>query len=85
MRTRTVLVTTGTLIMGYAVAGALGDPDLAPAGVLVFLAAMLIVHDALWMPALLAAGAALRRLAGSRGRRKDSERPRGHATRSGDG
>ncbi|GGN49248.1 peptidoglycan/LPS O-acetylase OafA/YrhL [Actinoplanes campanulatus] len=62
MKTRTVLAVTGILIMGYAVAGALHDPDLAPAGVLTFLAGVLVVHDVIWMPALLAAGAVITRL-----------------------
>jgi hypothetical protein len=63
-----VLITAGILIMGYAVAGALGDPDLAPAGVLLFLAAVLVVHDFIWMPVVLAAGAVIARLVPSRRR-----------------
>ncbi|GGN74944.1 hypothetical protein GCM10010112_45620 [Actinoplanes lobatus] len=62
MTTRTVLALTGILIMGYAVAGALHDPDLAPSGVLTFLAGVLVVHDVIWMPALLAVGAVITRL-----------------------
>ncbi|SDS72723.1 hypothetical protein [Actinoplanes derwentensis] len=81
-RTRTVLALTGILIIGYAVTGALDDPDLAPAGVLTFLAGVLIVHDFLWMPVLLAVGAAIARL--TRGR-KDSERPGEDVDRPGDG
>lgn len=59
MRTRTILVATGVLLMGYAVAGALADPDLSPGGVLIFLAAVLIGHDVVWMAVLLAAGAVI--------------------------
>ncbi|MEU8661298.1 hypothetical protein [Actinoplanes philippinensis] len=61
MRARAALVTAGILIMGYAVAGALADPDLAPAGVLTFLAGVLVVHDLLWMPLVLVAGAVITR------------------------
>lgn len=61
MRVRFTLVAAGILIMGYAAAGALADPDLAPAGVLSFLAGVLILHDVVWMPALLVVGAAITR------------------------
>jgi hypothetical protein len=47
--------------MGYAVAGALTDDDVAPIGVAVFLAAVLVLHDGLLMPLVLAAGALLHR------------------------
>ncbi|MFC4066206.1 hypothetical protein [Actinoplanes subglobosus] len=47
--------------MGYAVAGALHDPDVEPAGVLIFLVAVLLAHDLIWMPAVLATGALLAR------------------------
>jgi hypothetical protein len=62
MTARRVLVAAGILIMGYAVTGALLDPDLAPAGVLAFLAGALVVHDLIWMPVVLAVGAVLTRL-----------------------
>ncbi|MEV4283007.1 hypothetical protein [Actinoplanes xinjiangensis] len=68
MRARGVLVTAGILIMGYAVAGAAADPDVAPAGVLSFLAGVLLVHDLIWMPAVLAVGAAITRLVAPRRR-----------------
>jgi hypothetical protein len=61
MRKRTALVATGVLIMAYAAVGALTDPDVRPGGVLLFLAAVLVGHDAVWMPALLAAGALITR------------------------
>jgi hypothetical protein len=48
--------------MLYAVGGALADPGLDPVGVLVFLAAVLIAHDAIWMPVVLVAGVVLTRL-----------------------
>ena len=62
MRTRAALIAAGILTMLYAVGGALADPGLDPAGVLLFLVAVLAAHDALWMPAVLLAGAALTRL-----------------------
>jgi uncharacterized membrane protein SpoIIM required for sporulation len=78
MRTRTALVVAGVLIMGYAAAGALADPGLKAGGVLLFLAGVLIGHDAFWMPAVLAIGAAVTRLVPRRrrpaGGRKNSER-----------
>ncbi|MBX7268621.1 hypothetical protein KIF24_23110 [Micromonospora sp. Llam7] len=62
MGTRTVLITGGCLLMAYAVVGALTDSDLAPAGVLLFLAAVLVGHDVVWMAAVLTVGAALTRV-----------------------
>lgn len=53
---RTAVAGCGVAIMTYAVAGALTDPDLNPVGVLVFLGAALIAHDAVWMPAVLLLG-----------------------------
>ena len=46
----------GTLLIGYAVAGALGDPDVDPLGVAIFLAAVLVLHDAVLLPLVGAAG-----------------------------
>ncbi|MEG3632796.1 hypothetical protein [Micromonospora palythoicola] len=62
MKTRTVLVVGGGLLMAYAVVGALTDADLTPGGVLLFLAAVLVVHDVVWMAAVLAVGVALTRV-----------------------
>ncbi|MFF0721774.1 hypothetical protein [Micromonospora sp. NPDC003816] len=62
MRTRTVLVVGGCLLMAYAVVGAVTDPDLALGGVLFFLAAVLVGHDVVWMAAVLAVGAASTRV-----------------------
>ncbi|RZU53646.1 hypothetical protein EV385_5577 [Krasilnikovia cinnamomea] len=62
MRTRAVLVAAGLLVMTYAAAGALAEPGLNVFGVLLFMAGVLIAHDAVWMLAVLAAGAALARL-----------------------
>lgn len=57
---RRLLVGSGILIVGYAGAGALRDADVRP-GTLVFLVAVLIVHDAVLMPLLIGAGALVRR------------------------
>jgi hypothetical protein len=62
MKTRAALIGAGILTMLYAVGGALFDPGLEAAGVLVFLVAVLAAHDAIWMPVVLVAGAALTRL-----------------------
>jgi hypothetical protein len=61
VRARAALVAGGVLIMGYAVGGALADPGLKPGGVLLFLAGVLIGHDALWLPAVLVGGAVITR------------------------
>ncbi|MFI2664384.1 hypothetical protein [Micromonospora carbonacea] len=61
MRVRAALVAAGVLLMGYAVVGGSADPDLKPAGVLLFLAGVLAGHDLVWMAALLAVGAAVAR------------------------
>jgi hypothetical protein len=51
---RRVLGVGGVVLMAYAIVGALTDADLDLVGVLVFLAAVLILHDAVWMPAIIA-------------------------------
>ncbi|MEU8021834.1 MULTISPECIES: hypothetical protein [Micromonospora] len=61
MRVRSALVAVGVLLMGYAVVGGSADPDLKPAGVLLFLAGVLAGHDLVWMVVLLAGGAAVAR------------------------
>ena len=67
-RLRILLVVAGVAGMGFAAAGLLTDPGVRLGGVLVFLAAVLVVHDGIWMPLVLAAGALIR---------KASERPAG--------
>lgn len=61
MRLRVALVAVGAVLIAYAVIGALGDAEADPVGIAVFLAAVLVGHDALWMPLVLAAGALLAR------------------------
>jgi hypothetical protein len=66
---RRALIAAGMLVMAYAIAGAVTDPDVRLIGVLVFLAAVLVAHDAVLLPAVLAAGALISRFvpAGARG------------------
>jgi len=75
MKARAVLVTAGLLIMAYAAVGALADPDLKPGGVLIFLAGVLVGHDAIVMPIVLAAGAVLIRIVPQRHKRAQRGRP----------
>ena len=62
---RAVLITVGTVTMGYALLGAATDPGLKPGGVVLFLAAVLVAHDAVLLPVTIAAGAFLGRFAPS--------------------
>jgi hypothetical protein len=50
------LIAAGTLVMGYAVVGALTDPDVKPVGVLVLLAGVVIGHDAVLLPVMIGVG-----------------------------
>jgi hypothetical protein len=56
-----MLVAVGAIVMGYAVLGAITDPGLKPGGILLFLAAVLVAHDAVLLPLTIAAGALLSR------------------------
>ncbi|GAA0933518.1 hypothetical protein [Virgisporangium aurantiacum] len=58
---RRVLVAVGVAVMGFAVVGALTDVDFDPIGVVVFLGAVVIAHDLVLMPLVLAAGALIAR------------------------
>lgn len=62
-RVRIALGAAGSLAMAYGVGGALTDPDSRLPGQLLFLAGMLVGHDALLAPAVLAAGALVARWA----------------------
>jgi hypothetical protein len=57
---RRLLIAAGTAAMLYAVAGALTDPDVALLGVVVFAAAVLVLHDGVLMPLVALAGRLLR-------------------------
>ncbi|MEU8821279.1 hypothetical protein [Actinoplanes sp. NPDC048796] len=63
---RRLLVVAGTLVMAYAVIGAARDPHRL--GILVFLAAVLVLHDALFLPLVLAGGALIDRFVPPAGR-----------------
>ncbi len=59
---RRALIATGLLVMGYAVVGALTDPDVALLGVAIFLAAVLVAHDGVLLPAMIGIGLLIGRL-----------------------
>ena len=44
------LIVIGVLVMVYAVVGAVADLGGKVGGVLIFLVAVLVVHDAIWLP-----------------------------------
>jgi len=77
---RRALVALGVLVMAFAVAGALTDDDVRRFGVVAFLVGVLVWHDLLVMP-LVIAGAAVVGRAFRRVARKRSERPRVRAGR----
>ena len=54
---RVALITIGIGAMAYAVVSAVTEPDFSPGGHLAFLAAVLVAHDGLLLPAVLAVGA----------------------------
>ena len=51
------LIAAGTLLMAYAVGGALFDAEVDKIGVVIFLTAVVIAHDGVFLPVVLAAGA----------------------------
>jgi len=53
---RRTLIACGALVMAYALSGALRDADVS-IGVLVFLIAVLVIHDGLFLPLTIGAGA----------------------------
>jgi hypothetical protein len=50
------LSAAGTLVMGYAVVGALTDPDVKPFGVLILLAGVVVGHDGILLPVMIGVG-----------------------------
>jgi hypothetical protein len=56
MRTRVALVVVGAVLIAYAMVGVLADADADPIGMLVFLLAVVVGHDLVWMPLALGAG-----------------------------
>jgi hypothetical protein len=67
-RLRIALLLTGVVALGYAVAGAVADLGGKLGGVLLFLVAVLVLHDGVWLPLVLAAGALLGRFTPARHR-----------------
>lgn len=69
MRTvRVGLAGLGLCAIGYAVAGAARAPAIVPGRHLAFLLAVLALHDAVWMPLVLAAGVVVRATVPARAR-----------------
>ena len=58
---RVVLGAAGVGLMGFAVTGALTDPDTAPVPHLLFLATLVVAHDGVVLPLAIGAGALVRR------------------------
>jgi hypothetical protein len=58
---RGALIATGTLVMGYAVLGAVRDEPRHVLGHAAFLAAVLVLHDGLLMPLAIGVGALIGR------------------------
>jgi hypothetical protein len=65
---RRALVAVGVLVMVFAVAGALTDDDVRRFGVLVFLVGVLLWHDLLVMPLVIAVAGLIGRAAARRSR-----------------
>lgn len=65
---RPTLIVAGSLMMVYALAGAAADLGGKAGGVVVFLIAVLVAHDAIWLPLVLLAGTLLNRLVPARHR-----------------
>lgn len=65
---RRALIVAGVLTAGYGVGSALLDDDVKLGGVVLFLAAVLVVHDLVLLPAVLGLGALLARFVPPRAR-----------------
>jgi hypothetical protein len=65
---RRALIAAGVLAMAYAVGGVLLDSDVSVAGVAVFGVAVIVLHDGVFLPTVLGAGALINRLAPPRWR-----------------
>lgn len=59
---RRVLVAAGTIMIGYAAVGAITDVDVNLVGMLLFLGAVLALHDAVLLPITIGVGALVGRL-----------------------
>jgi hypothetical protein len=67
-RSRRSLIAAGTLLMGYAVVGAIADEPNRLVGHALFLVAVLILHDGVLMPLAIGVGALIGRFVPARGR-----------------
>jgi hypothetical protein len=66
MTARRALIGAGALVMLYALAGAVTSGQVNLIGVPIFLVAVLILHDGVFLPLVLGAGALVRRLVPAR-------------------
>jgi hypothetical protein len=67
-RPRRALIGAGALIMLYAVGGALFDGDVNKVGVPAFLIVLIVLHDGVFLPVVLGAGALIARFVAPRWR-----------------
>ncbi len=65
---RRALITVGAAVMGYAVWAGVTGPGADPVGVLLFLGGVLVLHDAVLLPAAIGAGALIGRFVPAAGR-----------------
>lgn len=54
---RRALIGAGAVLMGYALISAILDAEVNKVGVLIFLAGVLVLHDGVFLPLVIAAGA----------------------------
>jgi len=67
-RLRPMLIAGGVLVMVYALVGAVTGGDVNLVGVPVFLVAVLVLHDGVFLPVVLGVGALVRRFVSERWR-----------------
>ena len=65
-RWRAALLTAGLLAMLYAAAGAVAELGGKVTGVVIFLVAVLVAHDGVWLPLVLLAGSLVNRFVPAR-------------------
>jgi hypothetical protein len=63
---RRPLIAAGVLVMTYAVGGALFDGDVNKAGVPLFLVALIVLHDGVFLPLVLGVGTLIARFVPAR-------------------
>ena len=67
-RLRAALLVTGVVVIGYGALGSLLDLGGRLGGVLLFLVAVLVLHDGVWLPLVLVVGALFERFVPARHR-----------------